>query len=74
MQHPRLLGIASFILVAALSTPVYGANPARLGSINYVEGQVSIAGQALEAQATGSAELRPGQTLDTPRLVKRRFF
>src|ERR1700716_445338 len=65
MQQPRLLAIASFILVAALSTPVYGANPARLGSINYVEGQVSIAGQPLDAQAIGSAELQPGQSLDT---------
>lgn len=65
MQQPRLVALASFILVAALSTPVYGANPARPGSINYVEGQVSIAGQALDAQAIGSAELQPGQSLDT---------
>lgn len=65
MRQPRLVALASFILVAALSTPVYGANPARPGSINYVEGQVSIAGQALDAKAIGSAELQPGQSLDT---------
>src|SRR5258708_10275669 len=65
MQQPRLVAFASFILVAALSTPAFGANPARPGSINYVEGQASIVGQALDAQAIGSAELQPGQSLDT---------
>src|SRR5260370_23561490 len=56
---------SSFTLAVSVSTPAYGANPARPGSINYVEGHASIAGQALDAQAIGSAELQPGQTLDT---------
>ena len=73
MWQSRLIAVSSFILAASLSTPAYGANPARPGSINYVEGHASIAGQALDAQAIGSAELQPGQTLDT-RLVKQRFF
>src|SRR5467141_3516863 len=65
MWQSRLIAVSSFILAASLSTPAYGANPARPGSINYVEGHASIAGQALDAQAIGSAELQPGQSLDT---------
>jgi hypothetical protein len=65
MWQSRLIAVSSVILAASLSAPAFGANPARPGSINYVEGQASIAGQALNAQAIGSAELQPGQTLDT---------
>src|SRR6266404_6913139 len=66
MRQSRLIAMAtSIILAAALSAPAFGANPARPGTINYVEGQVSIAGQPLDAQAIGSAELQPGQSLDT---------
>src|SRR5713226_10595850 len=65
MRQPMLKAIASFILVAAPFAPAYGANPARPGSVNYIEGQVSIAGQVLDAKAIGSAELQPGQSLDT---------
>src|SRR6266850_7273166 len=65
MRQPMLKAIASFILVAAPCTPTYGAIPARPGSINYIEGQASIAGQVLDSKAIGSAELQPGQSLDT---------
>src|SRR5712664_2935933 len=66
MQQSRLIATAtSFILVAALSAPAFGANPARPGSLNYVEGQASISGQPLDSKAIGSAELQPGQSLDT---------
>src|SRR4029077_12166664 len=65
MRQPMLKAIASFILVAAPFAPAYGANPARPGSINYVEGQASIAGQVLDSKAIGTAELQPGQSLDT---------
>src|SRR5712664_1009048 len=65
MRQPMLKAIASFILAAAPFTPTYGANPARPGSINYIEGQASIAGQVLDSKAIGSAQLQPGQTLDT---------
>src|SRR5260370_23107628 len=65
MRQPMLIAIAGFILVAALSAPAFGANPARPGSINYVEGQASISGQPLDSKAIGSAELQPGQSLDT---------
>src|SRR5712664_311651 len=41
------------------------ANPARPGSLNYVEGQASIEGQSLGPEAIGKTELRPGQSLQT---------
>ena len=66
MQQSRLIATAtSIILAAALSAPAFGANPARPGSLNYVEGQASISGQPLDAKAIGTAELQPGQSLDT---------
>jgi hypothetical protein len=65
MWQSRLIAVSSFILAASLSAPAFGVNPARPGTINYVEGQASIAGQALDAKAIGTAELRPGQSLDT---------
>ena len=65
MLQSRLIAVSSFILAASLSAPAFGANPVRPGTINYVEGQASIAGQALDAKAIGTAELQPGQSLDT---------
>src|SRR5258707_13011357 len=66
MRQSRLIAIGtSIVLAAALSAPAFGANPARPGTVNYVEGQVSISGQSLDAKAIGSAELQPGQSLDT---------
>ena len=75
MTQSRLIGIASVLLAAALSVPAWGAdsaqpgkanaNPARPGSLNYVEGQVSIGGQNLGPEAIGRTELNPGQSLET---------
>jgi hypothetical protein len=65
MWQSRLIAVSSFILAASLSAPAYGANPARPGTINYVEGQAAIAGRPLDATAIGRAELQPGQSLDT---------
>ena len=66
MRQARLIAIGtSIVLAAALSAPAFGANPARPGTVNYVEGQVSISGQSLDAKAIGSAEVQPGQSLDT---------
>src|SRR5712664_2065221 len=75
MRQSRLIGIASVLLIAALSVPAWGgdpadagkpkANPARPGSLNYVEGQASIEGQSLGPEAIGKTELKPGQSLET---------
>jgi hypothetical protein len=69
------MGIASVLLATALSVPAWGAdpaqpgnataNPARPGSLNYVEGQASIAAQSLGPEAIGKKELYPGQALET---------
>ena len=75
MTQWRLMGIASIVLAAALSVPSWGsdsahpekatANPARPGSLNYVEGQAFIEGQSLGPEAIGKTELHPGQSLET---------
>jgi len=46
--------------------PVWAANPGRPGSINYVEGQVRLDGQALGPDAIGGmAAVNAGQVLET---------
>jgi hypothetical protein len=50
------------------SMPPGGMPPAELprpGSVNYVQGQVSAAGQPLTLQSVGHFALQPGQALDT---------
>src|SRR4030095_16277740 len=42
-----------------------GRNPGRPGSLNYVEGQVSIGTQAMNDQSVGSAKLEPGESVAT---------
>jgi hypothetical protein len=69
------MNIASVLLAAALSVPAWGAdsahperataNPARPGSLNYVEGQASVEGQSLGPEAIGKTELHAGQSLET---------
>jgi hypothetical protein len=39
--------------------------PARPGTLNYVEGQVYLGTQTLNATSVGTVELYPGQTLTT---------
>jgi hypothetical protein len=74
-MQSRVIGIASVFMAAALSVPAWGAdsarpenakaNPARPGSLNYVEGQASIERQSLGPEAIGKTELQPGQSLET---------
>jgi hypothetical protein len=45
--------------------PPAPAEPPGPGTINYVEGQVSLAGQPLSARSIGIVRLKPGQTLNT---------
>ena len=75
MKPSRLIAIGGVLLIAALSVPLWGADQAhpesskvdaaRPGSLNYVEGQVSISGQRLGLEAIGKTELSPGQSLQT---------
>ena len=60
------------LLAVPLSVPVFGApripantrGPAQVGTINYIEGQATLDGQALNQNSIGTA-LAPGQTLAT---------
>jgi uncharacterized membrane protein YgcG len=73
MRHANLKTIMGFLLGALLFVPAIGAQenaPAnaqapQIGSINFVDGQVSIDGQAVSSQDIGSAVLQPGQVLNT---------
>src|SRR5438309_1879381 len=57
--------LGSFFLAAAVSGLAWGAAPAVPGTLNYVEGQVSAGGQALDSKSVRNVQLRAGQSLDT---------
>jgi hypothetical protein len=75
MKAPRLkVGapkewLLGFFLAAILSAPAWAdvtsAKTAVPGTLNYVEGQVSMGDQALNSQSIGRAELQPGESLVT---------
>jgi FecR protein len=69
MKLSRFQALGSLFLAAILSAPAFantqGANSALPGTVNYVEGQTSIAGQTLDAQSIGSTTLQTGQSLTT---------
>lgn len=56
----KVLGSLLLAGVLALAAP-----NARPGTVNYIEGQAAIGGQALNSNAAGSAELQAGQILTT---------
>jgi hypothetical protein len=63
---PRLKAI--LLSLATLCAPValaQTANPAVPGTVNYVEGSASIEGRMLNQRSVGSAQLEPGQVLQT---------
>ena len=60
------LKAAGGLFLAALSlSPAWGSVPPQPGTINYIEGQSAIGGQALGEKSVGSAELAAGQSLST---------
>ena len=58
---------ALLLSLATLCAPAFSqsANPAVPGTLNYVEGQASIDGQAVSQHSVGQASLEPGQSLST---------
>jgi hypothetical protein len=65
-----MLGLKSLLLLslATLFVPAFGqqgANQARPGTLNYVEGQASIDGHQVSARSVGQAGLETGQYLAT---------
>src|SRR5580700_4901627 len=57
--------VGGFFLAALLFSPAWGSVPPQPGTVNYIEGQVTIGAQALDQQSVGSAQLAAGQTLST---------
>ena len=51
--------------IGILSAPVWGADMARPGAVNYVEGEVMLNGAPLNATSVGTAEVAPGQMIET---------
>jgi hypothetical protein len=70
MNMPGLKSLLLLSLVT-LFTPAFaqlqqqGADPARPGTLNYVEGQASIDGLQISPSSVGRTELQPGQYLAT---------
>jgi len=65
---PRLKASLLLSLVTLLAPALMlgqGANPAGPGTLNYVEGQVSINGQVVNSLSVGSSELHEGQVVET---------
>jgi hypothetical protein len=53
------------LFVALLCAPVWASVTAQPGTVNYVEGDVSIGGKSLNDKSIGSAILAPGQSVST---------
>jgi hypothetical protein len=61
-----ILGIISGVVMAAgLAVPAQAAGIAVPGSVNYVEGQVSLNGTSLNSKSVGSTEVGANQLLET---------
>ena len=68
MKLPRLKTLLGFLLATVLTAPAWAADAADRalpGTLNYIEGQASIADQVLDAKSVGSMLLGPGQSLTT---------
>jgi hypothetical protein len=64
---PRSKALIWMLSLATLSATAFGqnANPARPGTLNYIEGQASIEGRAVTPGSVGKAGLQAGQYLST---------
>jgi hypothetical protein len=54
-----------FSLAALLLSPAWGSVPPQPGTVNYIEGQASLGGQALGEKSVGTARLAASQSLST---------
>src|ERR1700757_3899993 len=59
--------VKQFVILslATLCAPAFGANPARPGTINYIEGSALLAGEPVNQKSVGTVSLDPGQGLST---------
>ena len=67
MFRPSIKALSTALTLATLSATGFGqaANSARPGTLNYVEGQVSIEGQAVNSHSVGQAQIDAGQYVAT---------
>jgi hypothetical protein len=65
MKLSRLKVLSGLFLAGILTVPAWAAKTAQPGSLNYVEGQVSIADEAVKADSVGNVTLQKGQILST---------
>ena len=69
MRHPKGKLWLGLLLAMLLAVPISFAdankNPAIPGTVNYVEGEVSIGAQDLSSKSIGSTKVDPGQSLTT---------
>ena len=61
-HYKALLGM---LAATILAIPAAAAGSAIPGSLNYVEGQVAVAGQTVTSHSVGSVQLEPNQVLET---------
>jgi hypothetical protein len=59
------LKVLIMLSLVTLCAPAFGANPARPGTLNYIEGVACLEGKPLAEKGVGSAELDQGQVLST---------
>src|SRR3984885_10366303 len=62
-HYKALLGVLAATIVAAI--PAAAASSAIPGTLNYVEGQVAVAGQTVTSHSVGSVQIEPNQVLET---------
>jgi hypothetical protein len=62
---PKLNKFALAGLGLMISLPAFGANVARPGTVNYVEGAAYVDGQQVTSKSVGSTDLNPGEELTT---------
>src|SRR5260370_19110518 len=65
MKVARKKVLGRLYLAGILTVPAWAAKTAQPGSLNYVEGQVSIGGQPVNADSVGNVTLQSGQILST---------
>ncbi|MGB2641908.1 MAG: hypothetical protein WBG02_15670 [Candidatus Acidiferrum sp.] len=69
MKLPLMKLMTGLLLTASLTAPAWAVdtstNSAVPGTLNYVEGQVSMDGQTLGARSIGSAQVQAGESLNT---------
>ena len=65
MKTPWLKTLLGFLLATGLTAPAWAADQVLPGSLNYIEGQATVAGQTLGPKSVGSVAIGPGQSLTT---------